>query len=101
MVWFFPLKDTNMTAKITLDKAGRISIPRSLRSRLQLEPGDKLELESHGEQITLRPVRAVMPICREDGVWVYRSGQRCAVSIRKLIEEGREERHRSILGSDR
>lgn len=93
--------DTNMPTRITLDNAGRVSIPRSIRMELQLEPGDALQLETNGEQITLRPVRAAMPIRKEDGVWVYRSGQRTDVPVRKLIEEGRTERHRSILASDK
>lgn len=90
-----------MILKVTLDKAGRISIPKSLRNELQLGPGDALQLESHGEQITLRPLRATIPIRKEDGVWVYRSGRAADFSIRKLIEEGRKERHRSIRGLDR
>jgi len=80
-----------MTTKIVLDKAGRVVVPKLLRKELRLGPGDALQLESHGEQITLRPIRAAMPIRKEDGVWVYRSGQPTHVSIRKLIEEGRQE----------
>jgi AbrB family looped-hinge helix DNA binding protein len=87
-----------MIANIVLDKAGRVVIPKLLREELSLSAGDSLRLESHGEQITLRPVRASMPIRKEDGVWVYRSGKPTNVSIRKLIEEGREDRHRVIIG---
>lgn len=87
-----------MTTKLVLDKAGRVSLPKALRQELHLEPGDSLQLESQGEQITLRPIRTSVPIRKENGVWVYRSGKPSAVSIRRLIEEGREERHRSILG---
>ena len=87
-----------MTATLTLDKAGRIVIPKTLRDELQLGTGDSLELESHGDQITLRPIHSSMPIQKEDGIWVYRSGQPCNLSIRDLIEQGREERHQSILG---
>lgn len=79
-----------MTTKLTLDKAGRVSLPKALRQQLQLGPGDSLQLESQGERITLRPVRASAPIRKEHGVWVYRSGTPSTVSIRKLIEEGRE-----------
>ncbi len=89
-----------MTIKLILDKAGRVVIPKTLREELHLAPGDALQLNTAGEQITLRPVRASVPIRKEDGVWVYRSGQRMDVPIRKLIEEGRDERHRSILGRD-
>ncbi len=89
-----------MTIKLILDKAGRVVIPKTLREELHLAPGDALQLNTAGEQITLRPVRASVPIRKEDGVWVYRSGQRMDVPIRKLIEEGRDERHRSILGRE-
>ena len=68
-----------------------------LRKELPLSPGDTLQLDTMGEQLTLCPVRAAVPIRKEDGVWVFRSGRKINVSIRKLIEEGRDERHRSIL----
>ena len=90
-----------MTNRITLDKAGRVSIPKSLRQELNLEAGDEFQIESHAQQITLRPVRTAVPISKEGGVWVYRSGRPSRASIRKLIEEGRDERHRLILGLGR
>jgi len=40
---------------VTLDKAGRVVIPKTLRDELHLEPGDTLELEAEGERVTLRP----------------------------------------------
>ena len=86
-----------MTTKFTLDKAGRVSLPKALRRELHLAAGDSLALENQGEQITLRPIRASMPIRKEDGLWVYLCGDRATISVRKLIEEGRDERNRSIL----
>ena len=46
-----------MNTRLIIDKAGRVVIPKPLREELHLEPGDSLEMESAGEQITLRPVR--------------------------------------------
>ena len=46
-----------MNTRLTLDKAGRVVIPKPLRDELHLEPGAVLELEFAGEEITLRPVR--------------------------------------------
>ncbi len=40
-----------MNARLILDKAGRVVIPKSLCEELHLEPGDELEMESAGEQI--------------------------------------------------
>lgn len=90
--------EMDMTTTLVIDKAGRVVIPKSLREELQLAPGDSLELDSRGEQITLRPLRSEAPIRKEDGVWVFRSGKTTDVSIRALIEEGREERVQAKLG---
>ncbi len=41
-----------MNSRLVMDKAGRVTIPKPLREELHLEPGDALEMESAGEQIT-------------------------------------------------
>ena len=38
------------------------------------QPGDELDLEMSGEQMTLRPVRETAPLAKEQGVWVFRTG---------------------------
>ena len=63
------MKDT-----ATIDRAGRVVIPKRLRDALQLEAGDTLEVETEGEQLTLRPVRAGASVRKERGVWVFRAG---------------------------
>lgn len=89
-----------MRTTVVLDRMGRVVIPKALREELQLGPGDTLEFEWVGEQIRLKPVRMETPIRQEGGVWVFRSNERRAaakkagVSIRGLIEEGREAWHR-------
>jgi AbrB family looped-hinge helix DNA binding protein len=64
-----------MNTRVTLDKTGRIVIPKPLREELHLEPGDALEMEGAGEQIILRPVRETSPLAKEHGVWVLHTGQ--------------------------
>jgi AbrB family looped-hinge helix DNA binding protein len=83
-----------MTAKLTLDRAGRVLIPKSLRQKLRLGPGDALQLNSEGEEITLRPVRAKALLKKEK---VYQ-GEATQVSIPDLIDREREKRSREILG---
>jgi AbrB family looped-hinge helix DNA binding protein len=63
-----------MNARLTLDSAGRVVIPKGLRDALHLRPGDALDLETAGEEITLRPVRETPPMNKEQGVWVFRVG---------------------------
>src|SRR5258707_7774838 len=81
-----------MNTRLVIDKAGRIVIPKPLRKELQLEPGDTLELESGGEQITLRPARGTGPIRNEHGIWVLPTGKplpatATAQLARQILEE--------------
>lgn len=64
-----------MSATVNIDKAGRIVLPKALRDSLHLTPGDTLELTVEDEQVTLRPRRAVPPLQKERGVWVFRTGE--------------------------
>jgi AbrB family looped-hinge helix DNA binding protein len=86
-----------MTTKITLDRAGRVLIPKTLRQELHLGPGDALQLDSEGEQITLRPVRPQALLKKERGVWVYQ-GESTDASIPALIDREREKRSRELMG---
>jgi AbrB family looped-hinge helix DNA binding protein len=91
-----------MVTKLALDKAGRIVIPKMLRDELQLGPGDWLELDNQGELLTLRPVRTTVPLHKERGVWVYRTGERLPASTADdTIRQVREERARAALGRNR
>lgn len=86
-------------ARLTIDKAGRVIIPKPLRDRLHLEAGDSLELESSGDAITLRPVHEGSALRKENGVWVYRTGRPLGeASITGWIDRAREERGRDVAG---
>ena len=88
-----------MNTRLTIDKAGRVVIPKSLREELHLEPGDALEMESAGERISLRPVRGTGPLTKEHGVWVFHSGQpQPASATHKMLEQIRAERDLANLG---
>jgi AbrB family looped-hinge helix DNA binding protein len=89
-----------MNTRLVIDKAGRVVIPKPLREKLHLEPGDSLEMESTGQQITLRPVRGTGPLTKEDGVWVFYSGQPLSASATdQMLEQIREERDLANLGT--
>jgi AbrB family looped-hinge helix DNA binding protein len=89
----------NMNTRLVIDKAGRVVIPKPLRDELHLEPGDSLEAESSGEQITLRPVRGTGPLTKEHGVWVFHAGHPLSTSTTDdMLEKIREERDLVNLG---
>ena len=88
-----------MSIRLVIDKAGRVVIPKPLREELHLEPGDSLEMESSGDQITLRPVRGTGPLTKEHGVWVFHSGQPLPASATdEMLRRIREDRDLVNLG---
>src|SRR5437764_910720 len=100
--WVFPLHGSRMNTIVTLDKAGRVLIPKSLRDDLNLEPGDTLELDSEGEQVTLRPVRAASPLRKKQGVWVFHTGKKIAArTTDEVLGQMRESRDRANRGPRR
>ncbi len=88
-----------MTTKVTLDKAGRVVIPRAIREELELAPGDNLELESEGNQMILRPLVNRPALQKERGIWVYRTGERLRASVaQETLKRVRAQRGRRVLG---
>ncbi|MCE2902484.1 MAG: AbrB/MazE/SpoVT family DNA-binding domain-containing protein [Gemmatimonas sp.] len=85
-----------MTTTVTIDKAGRIIVPKALRDALHLEAGDTLELEAEGEQMTLRPVRSGSALRKERGVWVFRRGGSAiaAETTNRVLDDIRAQRAR-------
>jgi AbrB family looped-hinge helix DNA binding protein len=91
-----------MTGKLTVDKLGRIVLPKPLRDELQLAPGDELELESLDDRITLRPLRGTAQLRKKSGVWVFHCGEALAAStVQQTIEQVRRERDEQNLGKSR
>jgi AbrB family looped-hinge helix DNA binding protein len=90
-----------MNTRLIIDKAGRIVIPKPLREELRLGPGDTLDMESTGEQITLRPVRGTGPLKKEHGVWVFHSGEPLpAAATDDMLKMLRRERDAANLGNE-
>lgn len=88
-----------MNIRLSIDKAGRVVIPKPLRQELHLEPGDALEMESAGEEITLRPVRGTGPLTKEHGVWVFHAAQPLPASATdEMLRQIREDRDLANLG---
>ncbi len=82
-----------MNATLTMDKAGRVVLPKPVREELHLGAGDSLELEISEDQIVLRPVRRTPQMRKRDGIWVFRTGQPVsASSVNETIRQMRDER---------
>jgi AbrB family looped-hinge helix DNA binding protein len=88
-----------MITTLTIDKAGRIVLPKPVRDELQLSPGDSLEVESSEERVILRPARRHGRVYKKQGVWVMHGGAPLSQEVvDKTIRDVRREREQSFLG---
>ena len=80
----------------TIDRSGRIVIPKPLRDGLHLAPGTALSVEERNGEIVLKPTTATTPLRRKAGVLVY-SGQPTGDLV-EAVDEHRRERTRRAAG---
>ena len=83
---------------ITIDKAGRIVLPKSVRDRLGLSAGSELELDEVDDAIVLKPPRSKSPLVRKGRLLVHTGKIVGNSDLTAAIERTREERARHILG---
>ena len=74
--------------ELTIDKAGRVVIPKSVRDGLGPQAGDILELDRQGDVLRLRPKARTR---RKGRLLVFRSGLH-NYDIAAVIDKTREER---------
>lgn len=88
-----------MTATVTIDKAGRLVVPKPMRDALHLRAGDSFEIEREGEQLTLRHKPTKARASLENGVWVFDTGGRITNEmVNEVLDQSRREREARILG---
>ena len=79
--------------KTTIDKAGRLVIPRVLRERIGLTDGGQVELELDGAGVRIDPV-STGELVEEDGfLFIPATGKRLTDDmVRELIDADRHGR---------
>jgi AbrB family looped-hinge helix DNA binding protein len=88
-----------MNTTLTIDKAGRVVLPKPVRDALQISPGDSLELESSDDQIILRPARGTGRVYKKQGMWVFDSGEPLSADVvNRTLRQVRAERDLRNLG---
>ena len=74
---------------ITIDKAGRIVIPKSIRERLNLVPGSELEIAVRGNGINLAVNAGETKLIEKRGVWIFDGRSGADVDIAEFINQQR------------
>ncbi|MBE7156979.1 MAG: AbrB/MazE/SpoVT family DNA-binding domain-containing protein [Rhodospirillales bacterium] len=89
-----------MKTRVSVDANGRVLIPKRLRDRLGLGPGDVLELSEASEQITPKPVRQTRSLEKRHGFWVYTGQPQSGASTGEtLVAADRKARTSALLAS--
>ena len=78
----------------TIDRFGRIVIPKKVRDEHNLEPGTQVRIEEKEDAIILIPIRGEQNLQWKDGVLVY-TGVPMGDLV-KAVSKHREERERSV-----
>lgn len=96
-----------MTAIVTIDKVGRIVVPRKLRDELHLVAGTMLRIERSGDQLTLAPATHEARLEIVDGtplIFPANSAEKPVLTtemVNEIIAQGRLDRGRRALGLER
>jgi AbrB family looped-hinge helix DNA binding protein len=86
-----------MNATVTIDKAGRLVLPKRMRDALHLKPGTSLDIEERDGAIILRQPRPEIELVKQDGMWLVRPNYPLTYSIPELIDQHREERIQTLI----
>lgn len=81
---------------ITIDRAGRVVVPKTLRDRFNLTAGTELEMRAVGDGLQLRRMDAESSLVRKHGILVHRGSARAALDVGELIRAEREARIRRL-----
>ncbi len=83
--------------KATLDRFGRIVIPKKIRDDFNLRAGDSIRLFEGDDEIVLKPIEGEPSLRERDGVLVF-SGKAIG-NIEDALEDNRNNRNQ-FLGNE-
>jgi AbrB family looped-hinge helix DNA binding protein len=80
------------TMRTTIDRAGRLVIPKPLRERLGLLDGVEVEIRESADGLSIVPLATGPALVERDGLVVIESGSETVLTdddVRRLRDEGR------------
>jgi AbrB family looped-hinge helix DNA binding protein len=83
--------------ELSIDKFGRVVIPKKLREHLGVGMSLKVEVKETPDGILLKPVRRQSGLMMKDGILILRGGgDNSHINWDTLVDDEREERIRHI-----
>ena len=81
---------------ITIDRAGRVVVPKALRERFNLTAGTELEIKAVGDGLKLQRIGSETSLRRKHGILVHHGSARAALDVGEFIRGEREARIRRL-----
>lgn len=81
--------------KTTIDRFGRIVVPKEIRKHFGLAPGAAVDINERGQEIVIRQAAEHPPLQLEEGVLVF-TGE-ATEDISTWVQKVRENRHVKML----
>ncbi len=88
-----------MVVTLSIDKAGRLVIPKPVRERLGLAAGAEVELSELRDGLVLKVLSPHPSIEEVDGLLVHQGRPESDVDLRDATNEQREDRIRELARS--
>lgn len=72
---------------ITIDKSGRVVLPKYVRERLDLHPGSRLEVTADNEGVHLRIPKKGAGLVRKQGFLIYSGEEKTNIDIVNFVNQ--------------
>jgi len=82
--------------RTTVDRFGRVVVPKAMRERLGLRAGTALEIEEAEGHLSLWPVEDTSPLIVKEGILVFAGA--ALGDLEAAVAADREERVRRLAG---
>ena len=83
---------------VTIDRAGRVVLPKAIRDRFHLVPGTELELTVGVDGVRLATRETLPSLVSTRGVLIHQGHARSDIDIVAFINQSRESRGADLIG---
>jgi AbrB family looped-hinge helix DNA binding protein len=80
--------------KTTIDAAGRLVVPKTLREQFHLAPGSEIEIEPAGDGVIIRSADRNPALLDRSGVLVHHGPRTLTIDVAAFVRQERESRAR-------
>jgi len=83
--------------RITIDRAGRIVIPKRMRERYHMYPGTVLEIESADEGVLIKASGEEASLIHKEGILVHHGSETVDIDTGEFVSRVREKRDWDVV----